>query len=156
MSVHLPPFQELVDEHGPSLYRFLYFSVGPNDAADCYQETMVAALRAYPDLKTADNLRSWLFTIAHHKAIDASRFASRRAIPVAAVPDRPIISVNNHPDDELWNAVKGLPDGQRDAVLFRFVGDLKYADVAATLGCTEAAARQRVREGIAKLREAVK
>jgi RNA polymerase sigma factor (sigma-70 family) len=155
MSVPLPPFQELVDEHGPSLYRFLYFSVGPNDAADCYQETMVAALRAYPDLKTADNLRSWLFTIAPHKAIDASRFAARHATPVAVVPDRPMITVNNHHDDELWDAVKELPDGQRDAVLFRFVGDLKYADVAATLGCTEAAARQRVREGIAKLREAV-
>ena len=152
----LPPFQELVDEHGAALYRFLYFSVGPNDAGDCYQETMVSALRAYPELKRADNLRSWLFTIAHHKAIDSTRFASRRATPVALVPDKPVHTDDHHTDDELWSAVKELPDGQRDAVLFRFVGDLTYADVANTLGCSEAAARQRVREGIAKLREAVK
>ena len=151
----LPPFQELVDDHGPALYRFLYFSVGPNEAGDCYQDTMVSALRAYPELKSSDNLRSWLFTIAHHKAIDTTRFAARRAMPIALVPDKPARAAEE-PDDELWSAVKQLPDGQRDAVLFRFVGDLTYADVARTLGCSEAAARQRVREGIAKLREAVK
>jgi RNA polymerase sigma factor (sigma-70 family) len=155
MSVALPPFPELVDEHGASLYRFLYFSVGPNDAGDCYQDTMVSALRAYPELKSADNLRSWLFTIAHHKAVDTGRFAARRAMPVALVPEEAVDANHHHADEELWSAVKELPDGQRDAVLFRFVGDLTYADVARTLGCTEAAARQRVKEGIAKLRKAV-
>ncbi|MBA3655648.1 MAG: hypothetical protein H0W70_15810 [Actinobacteria bacterium] len=75
-------------------------------------------------------------------------------MPVAAVPDAALPGAGPR-DDELWSAVKGLPTGQREAVLFRFVGDLSYADVAATLGCSAAAARQRVREGIAKLREAI-
>lgn len=154
MTVQLPPFQHLVDEHGPCLYRFLYFAVGPNDAGDCYQDTMVSALRAYPELRSADNLRSWLFTIAHNKVLDAGRSSSRRPTPVACVPDKATAPPED-PDEELWSAVKSLPNGQRDAVLFRFVGDLTYADVARTLGCTEAAARQRVREGIAKLREVV-
>ncbi|HZN15472.1 MAG TPA: sigma-70 family RNA polymerase sigma factor [Acidimicrobiales bacterium] len=155
--MELPPFQRLLDEHGAALYRFLYFKVGPFDAGDCYQETMVSALRAYPDLKSADNLRAWLFTIAHNKVIDRGRSSQRRPVPVATIPEQPAAAVDvDVRDDELWSAVKKLPDGQRDAVLFRFVGDLTYADVGATLGCTEAAARQRVKEGIAKLREAVK
>jgi RNA polymerase sigma factor (sigma-70 family) len=152
--VTLPPFQRLVDEYGPALYRFLYFAVGPTDAADCYQDTMVAALRAYPELQHADNLRGWLFTIAHNKVTDAGRSTHRRAVPVASVPEV-VVGPDEPADDELWSAVQRLPVGQRDAVLFRFVADLSYADVGVTLGCSAAAARQRVKEGIAKLREVV-
>ena len=155
MTVQLPPFQRLVDDHGSALYRFLYFAVGPVDAADCYQDTMVAALRAYPSLKRADNLKNWLFTIAHNKVIDGARATQRRPVSVGTVPARPA-PASPESDEELWSAVKELPCGQRDAVLFRFVGDLSYADIGVTLNCSEAAARQRVKEGIAKLREVVK
>src|SRR5687767_11975386 len=77
----LPPFQELLDEHGRDVLGFLVASVGPHDAEDCFQETFIAALRGYPKLKHADNLRSWLLTIAHRKAIDHHRAGSRRALP---------------------------------------------------------------------------
>jgi RNA polymerase sigma factor (sigma-70 family) len=153
--VDLPPFQRLIDDHGGALYRFLYFSVGPFEAGDCYQDTMTAALRAYPDLTHVDNLRGWLFTIANRKVIDAGRGRRRRAVPVADVPEQPAPAAPE-PDDALWSAVKELPPGQRDAVLFRFVGDLTFAEVGRTLDCSEAAARQRVHEGIAKLREAMR
>jgi RNA polymerase sigma factor (sigma-70 family) len=155
MGVELPPFQRLLDEHGAALYRFLYFAVGPVEAGDCYQDTLTAALRAYPELKHAENLRGWLFTIAHRKVIDSARVLQRLPVPVAELPEQPA-AAPPETDEELWSAVQELPGGQRDAVLVRFVGDLSYAEVGRTLGCSEAAARQRVREGIAKLREAVK
>jgi RNA polymerase sigma factor (sigma-70 family) len=154
MGVDLPPFQRLIDDHGGALYRFLYFAVGPFEAADCYQDTMTAALRAYPELKHSDNLRGWLFTIAQHKVIDAGRVLSRRALPFAEIPEQAAPAAPEG-DDELWSAVKVLAPGQRDAVLYRFVGDFSYADISRTLGCSEAAARQRVKEGIANLRKAV-
>jgi RNA polymerase sigma factor (sigma-70 family) len=116
---------------------------------------MAAALRAYPDLKHSDNLRGWLFTIASRKAIDAGRGRRRRAVPVADLPER-AAPENPESDEALWAAVKELPQGQRDAVLYRFVGDLSFQDVGRMLGCSDAAARQRVREGIAKLREVVR
>ena len=83
----LPPFQTLLDEHADDLYRFLVASVGPHDGADCFQETIVAALRAYPELRHAENLRGWLFTIAHRKVVDHARGVARRAIPVAEPPE---------------------------------------------------------------------
>src|SRR5579884_2474442 len=81
--VRLPPFQTLLDTHGRDVHRFLVASVGRLDADDCYQETWLAALRAYPALRDASNLRGWLFTIAHRKAIDHIRSRGRRATPVA-------------------------------------------------------------------------
>ena len=85
MTVTLPPFQTLLDEHGADLHRYLVASVGPHDGADCFQETVIAALRAYPGLAHDRNLRGWLFTIAHRKVIDHARGTGRRALPVGFV-----------------------------------------------------------------------
>jgi RNA polymerase sigma factor (sigma-70 family) len=148
----LPPFQRLLDDHAADLHRFLVASIGPHDAADCFQETVVSALRAYPDLRDARNLRGWLFTIAHRKVIDRSR-AAARALPVADAPER--AHVDGEADPELWAAVRTLPEKQQAAVLHRYLFDKPYAEIAALLGCSEAAARQNVRAGLARLREVV-
>ena len=81
--VRLPPFQALLDAHGRDVHRFLIAQVGPLDADDCYQETWLAALAAYPRLRHASNLRSWILTIAHRKAIDHLRSRARADVPVA-------------------------------------------------------------------------
>lgn len=150
----LPPFQRFLDDHREAVYRFLVVAAGRVDADDAFQETFLAALRAYPRLAPGSNLRAWVMTIAHRKALDAHRSRRRRPEPVDAVPDGPAPE-GGDPEPELWAAVRRLPAGQRDAVLLRFVGDLAYREVAAALRCTEEAARQRVREGMRKLRSEV-
>ena len=153
MGVRLPPFQALLDEHRDDVYRFLVASLGRDEADDCFQETFISALRAYPRIRDASNLRSWLFTIAHRKAIDAHRARGRRAVPVEEVPEQAGeggIGLNGEP--ELWSAVRGLPAKQRAAVLHRYVNDLAYADIGQVMGCSEDAARRSVHEGLKKLR----
>ena len=66
------------DEHAQAVLAFLNGAVGSSEAEDCFQETMLSALRAYPRLGDASNLRGWLFTIARRKAIDAHRARARR------------------------------------------------------------------------------
>ena len=154
MTVTLPPFQTLLDEHAADLHRYLVASVGPHDGADCFQETAIAALRAYPGLAHDRNLRGWLFTIAHRKVIDHARGTGRRALPVADPPEVPVApaEAGGLADDDLWGAVRALPPKQRSAVVQRFVLDRPYAEVAAVIGCSEAAARQNVRAGLQRLR----
>src|SRR5438445_3749652 len=79
-AVSLPPFQTLLDAHGRDVHRFLVATVGRVEADDCYQETWLAALRAYPRLRDASNLRAWIMTVAHHKAIDHLRARARQPI----------------------------------------------------------------------------
>src|SRR3954453_14572174 len=74
----LPPFQHALDDHRDSLARFLAATVGPQEADDCLQETLIAALRAYPRLRAGSNVRAWLFTIARNKALDEHRARVRR------------------------------------------------------------------------------
>jgi RNA polymerase sigma factor (sigma-70 family) len=147
-----PPFQTFLDHHRDAVYRFLVFSVGPDVADDCLQETFIAALRAYPRLEDGSNLRAWVLTIAHRKAIDAHRGRGRRPVPAADLPERPAPAVSL-PDPGLWKAVGKLPPKQRAAIVLRFVSDLPFREVGRILDTSEAAARQNVREGLARLRE---
>lgn len=150
----MPPFQAVLDEHKVPLHRYLVAAVGVHDAHDCFQETMLAALRAYPSLRHADNLGGWLYTIAHRKVVDLVRARDRRAVPVEVVPERPI-DVPELGDASVWAVVDGLPTKQRTAVLLRHAADRPYSEIAAVLECTEAAARQNVRAGLARLREEI-
>ena len=109
----LPPFEEFLDATGPTVFRFLRVAVGPTDADDVYQETFLAALRAYPKVRETDKLDRWILAIASRKAIDHHRGASRRPIPVDDVPDAAIDGEPLLADSALWDAVKGLPPKQR-------------------------------------------
>ncbi len=147
----LPPFQKLLDANGLDVHRFLVATVGRGDADDCYQETWLAALRGYPRLKNSDNLRGWLMTIAYRKAMDHLRATSRRAIPVAELPQRPA-PAPALPDDGLWRLVAGLPTKQRAAIALRFVTDAPYADISRMMDISEEAARRNVNAGLNRLR----
>jgi RNA polymerase sigma factor (sigma-70 family) len=153
--VSLPPFQALLEAHRTDIYRFLVASVGPTDADDCFQETVISALRAYPRVRSASNLRGWLLKIAQRKAIDSHRARGRRPLPVEAVPERAGSdaggSLNSEP--ELWSAVRGLPPKQRTAVFCRSVMGMSYPELAELLDSSEDAARRNVHEGLRRLRK---
>ena len=161
--MNLPPFQRLLDDHGHDVHRFLVATVGRHDADDCYQETWIAALRAYPRLDHAHNLRGWLFTIAARKAIDTHRRRRRDAVAMAQPPEptpaaahwRAADGIDSRAEvaDDLWAAVAALPAKQRAAVVLRHLLDVDYATVAATMGVSEPAARRNVHEGLKRLRE---
>ena len=108
----------------------------------------MAALRAYPRAH-AKNLRSWVLTIAHNKAMD--HFNARRPVPVEELPETPEHDAAL-PDEELWGRVRGLPPKMRAAVTLRYVGDFSHKEIGRVLGCSEAAARRSLYEGLERLR----
>jgi RNA polymerase sigma factor (sigma-70 family) len=147
----LPPFQILVDEHAADVMAVLRGAVGRTDADDCFQETFLSALRAYPKLEDASNLRGWLLTIASRKAIDHHRANGRQPLPVAEPPE---VAVSDpEPGDGIWLAVGDLPPKQRAAIALRYACDLPHSEIAAALGCSPEAARRSLHEGIKRLRK---
>ncbi len=147
-----PPFQRFLDAHRDDVWRFLVAAVGRDAADDCFQETFLSALRAYPRLRADSNLRAWILTIAHRKALDHHRARARRAVPVGTVPDVPSPEPAARDGGDVWARVAALPPKQRAALLLRYAGDLTHAEVAAALGCSEEAARRSAFEGLRTLR----
>lgn len=127
--------------------------LGPADAEDAWSETFLAALRAYPKLAADANVEAWLVTIAHRKAVDAHRAATRRPVAVGQVPDRP--SRTGRPEDwdgDLWDALAALPRKQREAVAYHHLAGLPYQEVATITGGSTDAARRAAADGIKRLR----
>jgi RNA polymerase sigma factor (sigma-70 family) len=150
--VTLPPFQQLLDHHGSEIHRFLVAMVGRADADDCYQETWISALRAYPRLRDASNLRSWIFTVAHRKALDALRSRGRQPVAVGELPELSAPATAVPGEDDLWGLVRELPPKQRTALALRYVTDAAYAEIAAVMETSEEAARRNVHEALKRLR----
>ena len=146
------PFQAVVERHGRRLWRLCAAQVGPQRADDCFQETLLAALRAYPRLRNGSNLRGWVLTIAHRKALDSHRARERREVPMPE-PAAGIAARNGYDDGSPWDEVRRLPGKQRAAVVLRFANDLEHREIARVLGCSDEAARRSVHEGLKKLRE---
>ena len=149
----LPPFQTVLDDHAGAVMAILHGAVGRDGAEDCFQETFLAALRAYPKLNDASNLRGWLLTIAHRKAIDHHRARGRAPVPVAEPAELVSLDGIPEPDDGLWAAVGALPPKQRAAVALRYGSDLPHNEIATALGCSPEAARRSLHEGLKRLRK---
>lgn len=151
----LPPFEWVLAEHAPAVLRFLARIAGA-DAEDCFQETMLSALRAYPALEHGTNLRGWLMTIARRKAVDSKRAAARRPVPVAELDLAEAAATDAPPDRDLWDQVRLLPAKQRRAVGMRFVEDRSYEEIAGAMDTSQDAARRNVHEGVKKLRRTLR
>lgn len=150
----MQPFEAVVAEHGAVVMRVCRGLLGPVEADDAWSETFLAALRAYPQLRPGSNVRGWLVTIAHNKAIDQLRTRQRVPVPAGSVPER-LTADGPGPepaDTELHGALAVLPPKQQAAVVYRYLADLPYPEVAALLECSEAAARRSAADGIARLR----
>jgi RNA polymerase sigma factor (sigma-70 family) len=151
------PFEAIVSAHGSTVLRVCRAVLGPADADDAWSETFLSAMKAYPGLPAEANVEAWLVTIAHRKAIDVTRAAARRAIPVAETPDTaasPTAGGDAEPDAaaELTQALAKLPAKQKQAIAYHYLAGLPYAEVAAIFGGSADAARRAAADGIAALR----
>jgi RNA polymerase sigma-70 factor (ECF subfamily) len=151
---HPLTFGELLERHERELFAYaLRLSGQRADAEDLYQDTFLAAFRAWPPPRRG-NERAWLYRIATNRAIDRERRARRIVANVddlaIAAPDRDDVTLA-----DLAGAIELLPAGQRAAFVLRKVQGLPYSEIAIALDCTEEAARGRVSEALKKVKVAV-
>jgi len=152
------PFEQVVQEHGPTVLRVCRSLLGEHEAQDAWSETFVSALRAYPELPEGSNVVGWLVTIAHRRSIDQLRVTSRSPVPSAALPERDTGCAESRdelPGDPLRRVLRSLPPKQRGAVIYRYLADLSYEEVGELIGSSPTAARRSAADGIAALRRAM-
>ncbi len=149
------PFESAVESHGPTVLRVCRAVLGATaDADDAWSETFLSALRAWPELPDDVNAQAWLVRVAHRKAIDVVRARNRRAVPVDDLPtDRPgTEGIPHEIDPDLWAAVASLPERQRLAIAFHYLGGLPHKDTAELIGGTPEAVRRAAADGLKSLR----
>jgi RNA polymerase sigma factor (sigma-70 family) len=149
----LLPFEVILERHGPAVLRFCVARLGRDRGEETSQETLIAALRNYEQLRDPTAVAGWLFSIAQRKIIDLER--SRTAVPI---PPEQIEELADGREDlgrgeSIWPQVAGLPRKQRDALALRYLADLSHADIARAMDTSVEAARRNVFEGLKRLRK---
>ena len=150
------PFQPFFASQRGAVLRLLVGMVGPDDAEDCFQDTFLKALRAWPPADTHGRLDSWVLTIAHRTAIDLLRTRGRE-VATDELPEQPVVAEDERvlaalDADELWQAIAGLAPMQRATIVLRAVLDYSHAQSADVLDTSEDAARRSYADGIQALR----
>ncbi|MFV0494055.1 RNA polymerase sigma factor [Mycobacterium sp.] len=148
------PFERAAREHSPTVLRVCRAVLGAGpDADDAYSETMLSALQHWPELPEDANVEAWLVRIAQRKTVDIIR-ARSRAVPMDDIGDRRAATAGSQArETELWEIVAALPERQRLAIAYHFLGGLPHAETAELIGGTAAAVRRASADGIATLRK---
>lgn len=149
------PFEQAVRRHGETVLRVCRAVLGPgSDADDAWSETFLAALKAWPDLAEDTNTEAWLVRVARRKAIDITRARARHAIPSDDLPEQ-ASPLGNPGGDEygVWAAVAALPERQRLAVAYHYLGGLPHVETAEIIGGSTDAVRRAAADGIKSLRQ---
>lgn len=148
------PFEQAVKQHGETVLRVCRAVLGPGaDADDAWSEAFLAALRAWPELPEDTNVEAWLVRVARRKAIDVTRARARHAISSDALPEK-ASPLGNPGGDEygVWAAVAELPERQRLAIAYHYLGGLAHAETAEIIGGSADAVRRAAADGITSLR----
>lgn len=154
-------FDDLLERHQHEIFRYaMQLTRNRADADDLFQETLIKAFKAFDRLDCSANHRAWLYRIATNTFLSGRRKASRiDSLDSAGELAHPV-DPSDHAADleardllrEVERFVAKLPDKQRVALILRKYHELGYAEIAATLKCSEAAARANVHEALRKLR----
>jgi RNA polymerase sigma factor (sigma-70 family) len=150
----MQPFDLAVRTHGATVLRVCRAVLGPGpDAEDAWQETFLAALRSWPELGEVRNLEAWLVRVAGRKAVDVLRARGRHPVPVEQLPETAVPAVSESDGHAaLWTAVAALPERQRLAIAYHYLGGLRHTETAELIGGTPEAVRRAAADGLKSLR----
>jgi RNA polymerase sigma-70 factor, ECF subfamily len=156
---------ELVTRHGPALLRYLRRLVR-NDhlAEELHQQawtSIVEHLDRFDVSSAGGGFKAWLYRIATNKANDHWRSQGRergakeglKLIGEETMPDASHRADNVEQHEKLRKAIDSLPEHQRQVLMLRYYGNLKFIEIARMLGCPLNTALGRMHKAMLRLKE---
>ena len=154
-------FAALVGEHYDFMFRTAYKWCGNRaDAEDVAQDVCVRLARALGSFDGRSAFTSWLYRVVLNAVRDRQRQGARRAKQADAL--REVSALDVAPDQEsavaerqLWDAVRRLPEKQRDAMLLVYAEERSHAEAADIMGVKESTVSWYVHEAKKALKDMV-
>lgn len=150
-------WDEIFEGLAPIVLGYLRANGAP-DAEDVLGETFLQVARDISRFEGDEaGFRSWVFTIAHHRLIDARRHSARRPAELSPDPPEPPARADDAAEEALARIgterveriLAALSEDQRAVLLLRFVADMSIDDVAKAVGKRPGAVKALQRRGLA-------
>ena len=132
------------------------FTGHDEDALDVLQDAFGYVFRKFPGFQLTASMTTFLYPVVKNLSIAARRKRTRQAqLPEDASACDPVAPTARDPNAsraELSAVLAGLPEGQREVLLMRFVDDFSLAEIGEALGIPEGTVKSRLHNAIATLR----
>lgn len=152
-------YEQLLNELGPVLLGYVRRRVfNPEIVPDVYQEVLLTFHKARHSYETNRPFGPWLFTVARNSMLDAlakNRRFVEREIPVEELPEKGSTEMDGSLGDDLDQALKALPELNRQAIELLKLRGLTLEEAARELNVSVAALKVRAHRGYRQLREAL-
>ena len=154
----------LYDRYGGIAYG-LAFRITANAATaqDVVQDAFVSLWKQAPRFDPErGQVRSWLLTIVHHRAVDAvRRRAGRPERPLPEGPEEFVATVGRPEElaemvldaEAVREAVRQVPEEQRRVIEMAYFMGMTHVEIAAETGAPLGTVKSRLRIGLEKMRE---
>ncbi|WP_207769263.1 RNA polymerase sigma factor [Nocardioides currus] len=147
--------------YGPSVLSFLQRHVGPDEAEDVLQRTFFDVWRHAARYDSTQRFSTWLFTIAHRRAVDTLRARRHPVVDVASLRDlvgedgRDTVSQLADAAD-VQAALRELPEHEREVLLLAYYDGLTQREIAERLAVPIGTVKARAARGTKHLAGAMR
>ena len=157
--------ETLVGRYTSALLRYLQRITGSNHLAEeLHQQTWLSVLDhldRFDPSSSSGGFKAWVFRIATNKANDLWRSRGReknakdglKLVTDEQAPHAGTRIEGNEQVAKLLDAIRQLPENQREVLLLRYYSDLKFVEIAQMLGCPLNTALGRMHKAMLKLKQ---
>lgn len=146
--------ERLLNEYGSGVLRLAYsYLHNMSDAEDVLQDTLIQFLKTAPALNGPEHEKAWLLRVAAN--VSKNRIAYNR-IRTADELNEELLAEEREDLSFVWEAVKDLPEKQRETVHLFYYEGYTTAEIGKMLGRREATVRSDLRRGRDRLRDVLK
>src|SRR5437016_1625477 len=154
----------LYDRYGRIAYALAYRILGePEAAEDVVHDGFLSAWRGAGSYRSErGNVRGWLLSIVHHRAVDVLRRKTTfRPAPLEVAEQRPADedtaeeATRNVEHATVRAALEALPQAQRRTIELAYFGGYTHVELAEIMGVPLGTVKGRMRIGLQKLRRAL-
>ena len=138
-------FERLVADHERTVRALaMAYCRDASAADDVVQETFLRAWKSLDGLRDPSKVKTWIYSLARHAAIDHLRARKRRETEALTVDVKAPELKSGDPVDRVMRAVDGLREDYRQILLLRYVEKLSYGQIASALGMTTTAVGEKL------------
>jgi RNA polymerase sigma-70 factor (ECF subfamily) len=154
-----PDFEDLVATYDRRLFNVMYGLTGNyHDALDLTEEAFIRALKAYPRFRGDAEPFTWLYRIALNVLKKRHRKGARRAELMREHQERePALTAETTTAVHevlareraalVREAIAELPTVFGEAITLRYIDEMSYEEISATVGCSIGTVKSRIARG---------
>lgn len=138
--------REFYGMYAPSIGRFLGRKLPQEEAKEILNDVFFDAIDELPFLKNTDNIKAWLYRIAHNKTVDYYRKKKIKSVLLSEIPFLQIAAKEiqqpefqfekNKLRERIEQTLEKLSDKYREILRLHYEDGMKIKQIAAVLGMT--------------------